>query len=180
MTNLRGFLRQETHDLHETLDAIIGPFTTLADYDRFLIGSFRHRAAAEAVLCADADEVVPRPRRLVPTLQADLADRGLALPLVEPLDMSKDIASLLGGTYVLEGSALGARILIKSALSLGLNADHGARYLSAQAGSIVIWRELLVRLDTLDEGSWERAVRAARQVFAHAIQAFSLRELPAA
>ncbi|SIR03086.1 heme oxygenase [Bosea sp. TND4EK4] len=179
MNDLRSFLRAETHDLHEELDGLIGAFTSLDDYTRFLAGSFRHRAPAEAAIGVEADALGLGPRQLVPQLRRDLADLGLPVPAAERLVLSKDIACLLGATYVLEGSALGARVLVKSAAALGLGAAHGARYLSAQAGSITSWRELLVRLDGLERARWSLAARGARQVFDHAIQAFSPLELPA-
>ena len=180
MNDLRSFLRAETHERHEELDRLIGTFASLDDYTRFLLGSFRHRAPAEAAIGAQADGLGFGPRRLAGALLEDLADFGLDAPPTERLDLSKDMASLLGATYVLEGSALGARVLVKSAAALGLGATHGARYLSAQAGSIASWRELLVRLDGLDTAGWNLAARGACRVFDHAIQAFSPLELPAA
>ncbi|WP_420104493.1 biliverdin-producing heme oxygenase [Bosea sp. (in: a-proteobacteria)] len=178
MDGLRGFLRVETRDLHERLDGIIGTFASMADYDRFLIGSFRHRLPVEQALAGLVRTVSVR--RMEPELRRDLADRELSEPATERLVLSNDMASALGATYVLEGSALGARVLVKSAAALGMSASHGAHYLSAQAASMAAWRELLALLDQVDASSWERAAGAARAVFDHAIQAFSSRELPAA
>lgn len=177
MDGLRGFLRAETQDLHESLDHLVGAFRTIEDYDRFLLGSFRHRSPAEAAFTGIP---VPAVRRMLPALLADLADRDLAVPATQPLHLSNDMASALGAAYVIEGSALGARVLVKSAASLGLSATHGARYLSAQSASIAAWRELLVLLDRMETSSWDRAAGAARAVFAHAIRAFSPHELTAA
>jgi heme oxygenase len=180
MNDLRSFLRAETRELHEELDSLIGHFESLDDYERFLVGSYRHRAPAEAAIAADAHGLGFGPRRLVPELRQDLADLGLPVPATEPLDLSKDIACLLGAAYVVEGSALGARVLVKSAAALGMDAAHGARYLAAQAGSITPWRALLVRLESLDKARWDLAASGARQVFGQAVQAFSPLELPAA
>lgn len=48
----------------------------------------------------------------------------------------------MGVHYVLEGSALGARVLCKRVASLGMHRKHGARHLWAQAESDT-WRAFL-------------------------------------
>jgi heme oxygenase len=179
MIEIRSFLRDETSELHRELDAIVGVFSNRAEYARFLQGTFRHRAPVEAaLLSADAARISSwQPRRLLPELEADLADLGLPLPTAEPFRLSNDMAAFLGAAYVLEGSALGARVLVKGVDALGFGPAHGARYLSAQAGSLESWRALLVALDGLDRPAWEAAAQAARTVFLHAIQAFTSEEL---
>lgn len=49
----------------------------------------------------------------------------------------------MGVHYVLEGSALGARVLCKQVEALGLTRDHGARHLWAQAETLQSWRGYL-------------------------------------
>lgn len=179
MIEVRSFLRDETGELHRELDAIVGEFEGLEAYARFLRGTFRHRAPVEVALVDDALAWPSdwRPRRLLPLLRRDLMDLGIARPATEPFRLSNDIASLLGAAYVLEGSALGARILVKGTASLGLAEGLGARYLTAQASSLESWRHLLVELERLGRNEWDVAARSARSVFSHAIQAFSSEEL---
>ncbi|WP_293801337.1 biliverdin-producing heme oxygenase [uncultured Bosea sp.] len=179
MIEIRSFLRDETNELHRELDAIVGVFSNRAEYVRFLQGTFRHRAPVEAALLnADAARIASwQPRQLLPELETDLADLALPLPAAEPFHLSNDMASYLGAAYVLEGSALGARVLVKGVDALGFGSECGARYLSAQAGSLESWRAILVALDGLDRLAWEAAARAARAVFLHAIQAFTSEEL---
>lgn len=179
MIEIRSFLRDETSELHRELDAIVGVFSNRAEYARFLQGTFRHRAPVEAALrnAAAAQVSSWQPRQLLPGLEADLADLALPLPAVEPFHLSNDMAAFLGAAYVLEGSALGARVLVKGVDALGLGSECGARYLSVQAGSLESWRALQVALDGLDRQVWDAAAQAARAVFLHAIQAFTSDEL---
>jgi len=182
MIEVRGFLREATSALHRELDAMVGVFSSRDDYARFLQGTFRHRAPVETAL--QAVVVTPRlssqGRRLLPELKADLADLAQPLPAVTPFSLPSDRASVLGALYVLEGSALGARVLVKSAHALGFGSEFGARYLSAQAGSLDSWRALLAELDGLERPEWEAAARASRAIFAHAIEAFRSEEFAAA
>lgn len=179
MIEIRSFLREETSELHRELDAIVGVFLNRAAYARFLQGTFRHRAPVEAALLnADAARISPwRPRRLLPELEADLANLSLQRPAAAPFHLSNDMAAFLGAAYVLEGSALGARVLVKGVDTLGFGPDYGARYLSAQAGSLDSWRTLLIALGELDRQTWDAAAHAGRAVFLHAIQAFTSEEL---
>lgn len=179
MIEIRSFLRDETNELHRELDAIVGVFSNRAAYARFLQGTFRHRAPVEAALLnADAARLSSwQPRQLLPELEADLADMALPLPEAEPFHTSNDMAAFLGAAYVLEGSALGARVLVKGVAALGFGSECGARYLSAQAGSLDSWRTLLTALEGLDRQAWDAAAKAARAVFLHAIQAFTSAEL---
>ncbi|TCR62919.1 biliverdin-producing heme oxygenase [Bosea sp. BK604] len=182
MTPLRSFLRAETNELHRDLDDLIGPLASPSDYGRFLAGTYRHRAAVEAAL-RETCVSLPlgwRPRELASVLELDLAELGVHRPRAMPFSLSNDIASVLGASYVLEGSALGARVLVRDALRLGFEADRGARYLSAQSASPETWRDFLACLESLGRADWNRAADSARQVFSHAIQAFSSEKLPAA
>lgn len=182
MIEIRSFLREETSTLHRELDAIVGLFSSRDDYARFLQGTFRHRAPVEsALLDVTATLGLSSPSRsLVPELKKDLADLALPLPAATPFHLSNDMASVLGAAYVLEGSALGARVLVKGVDALGFGPEFGARYLSAQANSLDSWRALLAKLDRLDRQEWDAAARSARAVFTHAIQAFNSKEFATA
>ncbi|MCU4182512.1 biliverdin-producing heme oxygenase [Bosea sp. BH3] len=181
MIEIRGFLREETSALHRELDAIVGVFSSRDSYARFLQGTFRHRAPVESELLAvPATLGLSLSRNLIPDLKKDLADLALPVPAATPFHLSNDMASVLGAAYVLEGSALGARVLVKGLDALGFGPEFGARYLSAQASSLDSWRALLVELDRLDRQEWEAAARSARAVFTHAIQAFTSKEFATA
>lgn len=82
----------------------------------------------------------------------------------------RDYASALGSMYVIEGSALGGRVLAREAKRhLGLDAAHGAAYFHGwgeQTGAR--WQEflaLLARESSANPGAAEAACRAACETF---------------
>ncbi len=106
-----------------------------------------------------------------------MADLTVFATQPEPAAVSNDTTSLLGTAYVLEGSSLGARVLVKRAAALGFDDACGARYLTAQAASLERWRNLLAELERVEREEWDRAAAAAKAVFSHAIKAFATEEL---
>lgn len=78
----------------------------------------------------------------------------------------------MGVHYVLEGSALGARILCKQVEALGLHREHGARHLWAQAETLLTWRGFLDLLSQHDgdEGELIAGANAAFEAAADAME----------
>lgn len=75
-----------------------------------------------------------RPQRLVSELELDLRDLGLTSIHNGFIAWRAESESFaMGVHYVLEGSALGARILCQRVEPLGLGREYGARHLWAQA-----------------------------------------------
>lgn len=169
-------LRQSTSDAHAALDDLVGPLRSRADYRRYLIGIAGFRLAVEPVLDSFALRSFAgrwRPTRIASALREDLADLGMSG--VGFSDVTPRIGSVdefLGCAYVLEGSALGARVLLKRALELGLDADHGARHLAIQAGALDNWRNLVVLLDSAEPFNIEVAKGGAAAAFGTAKSAF--------
>lgn len=105
---LRRALAAATRDLHETLDRDIGAFGDARAYGAFLGGSHAFRAAIEPQLAQVAGwQVQP----LAPLIARDLADLGLPLPATPPALPLPTPAAKAAACYVLEGSALGGRLL---------------------------------------------------------------------
>src|SRR5262245_40133704 len=132
----RFALRELTRDDHERLDALVGEFSDTDAYGRYLEGMTAFRGAVEREL-ADVDYPDGfgdwRPGLILSELKQDLQDLGRDPPEDgRSFDLPKDRESLLGVLYVLEGSSLGARLLVRRAAALGFSADHGARHLAAQ------------------------------------------------
>ena len=69
--------------------------------------------------------------------------------------------SALGLAYVLEGSALGARLLDRQARALGLDAGFGARHLAAQTADLAAWHTFLGALEAADPFDLDAASIAA-------------------
>lgn len=173
----RFALRDMTRDDHQQLDDMVGAFTNLADYMHYLEGMAAFRGGVESAL-AGADigigEAQWRPGLIQKELADDIRDLGGQVPSrVAAFDMPSDSDGRLGVFYVLEGSSLGARILMRRALALGLSPERGARHLAAQANRPGAWARLVTLIDGLSPAGLERAARTARMTFASAIEAFS-------
>lgn len=167
---LRHTLRAHTAEAHGRLDTLTGELGTLEDYQSFLVRSHRFRQVAEA--CAGS--ALWSPLILLPDIARDLADLRVMEP-PEPriaLDLSTP-SECLGASYVLEGSALGARLLLRRAIALGLSAEFGARHLAHQSGDKGRWKSFLALLDA--PGSVDRAetLQGARRMFEAALALYS-------
>ena len=173
----RHGLRALTKDVHAELDASVGSFGTPVDYVRYLKGQYAFRCAIETALAH-----VPWPaqlggwlfRPLLPLLRADLDDLGITPPTAPP---AATIApqDLLGVLYVLEGSSLGARVLVKRARELGFDSGFGARHLAAQAEDRDGWPRFLAMLEAVEPFEMHRTVNASLATFAAAGAAFERR-----
>lgn len=170
----RFYLRERTQPAHQRLDGMIGPIDTPQRYRAFLAGSYAHRQAVERHLEA-ASWPRPlegwRPTRIGALIAQDLADLGLAEPAVEPLQLSNDMSCAVGVAYVLEGSALGARLIARMAVGLGFDASHGARHLAGQERGLGNWRAFISLIEEADMVDRDAAAAAASATFEHALRA---------
>ena len=156
---------------------MVGSLETLEAYSAFVAGLYRFRAATEAGLRAlDWPEAFGswRPLYIDALLAADLVDLDQAPVRPAAADLSNDIASLMGVSYVLEGSALGARLISRRAAALGLNDRYGARHLAAQTAELTNWQAFLKLAETLPGVDRARAVQAANDSFASAAAAMRI------
>jgi len=174
---LHARLRECTADLHARVDGLFP--RGLADattYRRYLLGMHRFASDHETVIGA----LPLHSARLARDLQAvslpPLAPDGLRRPLRDP-------ATRLGWDYVMAGSGLGARRLVRDARRLGHDAGNGAAFLEAHAASDE-WPALLERLEAFDgapgAASAQRTIEGARQAFAlvHACMQRAFDRLP--
>jgi len=83
-------------------------------------------------------------------------------------------SALLGALYVVEGAALGARLLIKQAAALGFNAQFGARHLAQQTASNQEWATYLTLLETAENFNEAEAITAAQNVFSFGLAALHI------
>lgn len=171
----RLFLRDGTRAAHETLDAMVGSFDDHDSYRRYLAGIAAFRLPLEAALGR-----LPMPQPLSgwqPSLVADeiridLDAFHLPHPPTTNPQPTQDASALLGLFYVLEGSALGSRLLVRRAAQLGLNRENGAAHLAAQSkmppdGNNSGWPAFLVLLETAPDFDAQTALH-------HAILTFDL------
>ena len=174
-STLRFRLRERTASRHAAVDDAVGVFRTQDDYRRYLAGLHAFRGPCEAAISAGplpADAGDWRFAPLLALIEADMADLGVAVsPQKTPGLAVASLEEAAGRLYVLEGSALGARVLVAVARALGLDQHYGARHLVEQCRGGPGFRAFAAWLDAaaLDE---EKVVEAAVATFAAAERAF--------
>jgi heme oxygenase len=153
----RARLRSATLEAHARVDALIertGFFTDRERYAAYLHATLDARHSIEVALSRSAIGALhlSKPERHVgPALRCDIRDvTGTKPPEAHTSAMPTNAlteAQVLGISYVLEGSALGARILAPRALALGMRPDFGARHLAVQISASGTWKEFLLTLE---------------------------------
>lgn len=169
---LRERLKAATADAHRALDARFGSFdlTSAAGYRRFLEASAAALLPLETTLERSGvaglfSDWPQRSRRTA--LAADLdCMGGVADPLPSPAAMSRH--EMLGAMYVLEGSRLGARYLLRAIAGCGEpHVEAATRYLRHGSG-LPLWQLFLEKLErepvTLDDEA--AAIDGATRAFA--------------
>lgn len=142
---LRSYLRDQTSDLHQRLDAQVGAFASVAQYRAFVEHSLVFRRMAEPACAGFAPW---NALSLIDDMASDLTDLEGALPPSSPSPVVlRDPAARLGALYVLEGSSLGARLLFRRAEALGFTERFGARHLARQSGDRERWQTFVEFLD---------------------------------
>jgi heme oxygenase (biliverdin-IX-beta and delta-forming) len=168
--SLRGALREQTAAIHQLLDDRVGHFVDAAQYRRFVVQSYRFRRIAEP---ATAGNEFWQPLGLVASLVTDLQDLGLPLPPTTSCDLAlTGGAEKLGALYVLEGSALGSRLLQKRAAELGFTPSFGARHLAQQTADNGRWKAFVAVLDR-PEIDQNAALSGALRTFEVALKIYS-------
>ncbi len=176
----RDYLKNSTKDLHHRLDAAASRFEldTLAGYGEFLAAQAKALIPLELALeQAGIERLLPdwasRCRR--DALGRDLAELGLAAePFSTPTIRSE--AALMGAAYVLEGSRLGARMVLAQ-----IGAQTATRYLRHGEGR-KLWPGFLAILESNREVRCvpHDAVFAARASFTLFIRAMPQRAMAVA
>ncbi len=167
---LRARLRDATTDAHARVDGLLmGGFGDARGYRAYLAGM---HAFVNAVLPSVRAQTAALDWRLPDwnaSLRQDLAHaRADALPGVAPL-AECDRAQALGTLYVLEGSALGARLLVRQAQALGYDRARGAAFLHehADGDDRQRWPRFLALLESENApGTDAPACAAAMETFA--------------
>jgi heme oxygenase (biliverdin-IX-beta and delta-forming) len=171
----RFLIRERTSAHHAAVDTAVGSFDTLERYRIYLQGLWVFRRPFEDQL----DQIVwPehfgdwRPRTIGPLILRDMDDLNVTgvCPRCD-ISLGGDLESVMGALYVLQGSSLGARILLSRARALGLSESHGARHLAGLAHSDD-WKTYLQLLDSAPQMDMDKVIDASRAAFAVAERAF--------
>jgi len=175
----RFALRDGTAKSHEQLDDSIAKFATLDLYRRYLAGQYLFRKCIEEHFTGGEkplDETCNwSPLTLLDAIRSDMVDLNVAEPTqgrsTAPL-ATPDKSSLLGSLYVIEGSNMGARMLYRDALALGLGAEYGASHLTLQSANKNRWPDFLALLEQSDIDI-SVAITSANHLFSIAYNAFA-------
>ncbi len=163
------------HDRIDRLGSLYGMFDSLNAYRKYLKATWHSRLILESLLDnIELKGVFPDwdKHKIQSELQQDYADLSDGEELKRPeskyaAGKPVDLPAAIGTLYVLEGSALGATLLIQKARLLGLGAEYGARHLTKQVGNLAGWKKTVILLESvqLDKKDEERCTEAAISSF---------------
>lgn len=164
-------LQQATAESHQRIDAISAHgLSTPEAYARYLQGMHRFMTVG----------VQAEPTRLdwasmCRFLEWDLASLGehtLPAPALPRMDT---LAGRLGWAFVVDGSALGARLLLRDIKALGYTNAWRTNFLTAHAASSKQWPQFVAQLAafTDTDGFYHHACAHAIVAFQHAEAAFA-------
>ena len=168
-------LRTATRPAHDALEGSLGLLDEQLDRDSYRrvlqrFYGFWRAWEPHVALLLEGGMLVGQQR--LHLLAADLAALGVsasslaALPAC-PLPVLRDAAEALGSLYVMEGSTLGGRVILRNVeRCLGLDANSGGSYFAgygAATGST--WRAFLIRLDAVPASDAERVAVGATATF---------------
>lgn len=147
-------LRSHTRHLHEAVDSrlIVSGLTSRIGYIDYLVMNWVCVPIEEALDRAGIERVLPdwpRRRRSV-TLTADLETLGVTAPSPPHLTIARDIGSLLGWSYVLEGSRLGARVILQAVMRNSDAEVHGATAFLRHGEGEPFWQNFKIALAKID------------------------------
>lgn len=177
--NLRESLRGATASAHDLLDHAMraaSGWTSRADYVRFLSLQHAARRPVEAWL-ADNSPLNACPPAQCHLIAQDLAQMGCAVPneaRAFALPRDNDAGIALGVAWVLAGSSLGNRAILKEVTRVS-EAENGTRWphsFLADEAMLAFWKGLRTRIERpADLSEVEAASYAATAVFDHFLAA---------
>lgn len=182
-TTTLAALRAATRPAHEAIDgAFAGGLRSIDDYRRYL------RALLPLAHWLDASWRRDWPPHLacwhdpgrIDSLHADLAALGDAPATATPV-ASASVAEWMGGCYVIEGSALGARLLVRDVAAIPwANGDGPPRgFLDRHLGDRGRWPRFRATLGAIGPGDRPDTLRGARHGFALVAAALAREGRPA-
>jgi heme oxygenase len=165
-------LRQRTRSLHEKLDGsfALTALGTKDGYAAFLAMSAASAAIELALEDAGIRHVLPdwdrRRRRFA--LEADFKMLGRAIPRVQVVPLADDLGTLLGWSYVLEGSRMGARFVLQVILTSADPKLAAATQFLRHGSEAGFWNSFKTVLTTIDDKprAIQNACDGARSAFA--------------
>ena len=162
---LRDELRRSTREIHDVLDADLGPLAlgTLPQFGQFLQVQYAARLSAEKWIALQFLDWAPPPAQ-TDLLAMDLEHLGL--PLTEPVPFDAPAhCDPIGAVWALAGSSLGNRMILQKRDRMGLVTPPHFLPNAAMPAYFKAFRQRLERpADRGDDGAF--AIAAANAVFA--------------
>lgn len=167
----RDHLRAATTQDHRRLDEMFATMGTSEDYARYLIAVHDLRSAIEPWLSTHPlSDGAFRPTFALKELSNDCADLGLAVPAsTSEVSFEPTKENWFGALYVMEGSSLGAPVLMSMARKLGYDEEFGARHLTLQLQARERWRQFIDIFEEAPGLDLSASADAARKLFAMAL-----------
>ncbi len=138
-------------------------------YIRYLLLNRPFTSIEPALEAARIHRILPdwdmRRRRFV--LASDMEAMGIRARETRPIQISDDIGTLLGWSYVLEGSRLGARFILRQVESTQAHEMIGATRFLRHGGGMALWVSFTAALSRIDHdpSAIARACEAAHAAF---------------
>jgi heme oxygenase len=104
-------------------------------------------------------------RRRRDALARDLGEFGIPSPPIAPLAIGADLGTLLGWSYVIEGSRLGAGLILRAITRRGEQVARGRLFLRRGADEN-LWSTFKVALSRIDEDSFATSSACAAAICA--------------
>jgi heme oxygenase len=166
----RRHLQAATAILHDTVERHFAPGRmTRSAYIQYLtmnrpLASIELALEAAQIRCVLPDWDMRR-RRFV--LASDLRTMGISTAEARAICISDDLGTLLGWSYVLEGSRLGARVIFKAIASTGDQELIGATRFLRHGVEMALWTTFTAALSRIDNdpSAIECACKAASAAF---------------
>lgn len=172
----RQALREATSARHAELDSLVGEFRSAGEYGVYVRGIHAFRRDIESGVAPVHGWM---PTQIATEATSDLRDLSISALPATSFEQAPNPSAMLGRAYVLEGSGLGARLLLRSAQALGFSEGFGARHLTRQANAHENWRTLLALLEHADVNI-DAAITEAVLTFNRAYAAMQTAALKAA
>jgi len=187
-------LRAATGPMHTALEAnpvsasLMSPEITSAIYMRYLSLMSEVISFSEKVVFPALMDIIPDldQRHKLPQIHADLHALnfigGADMKLFYPVDKSFSVPFALGYMYVIEGSTLGGRVILKHIQSkLGIEEQKGGSFFSGYgADTGVRWKGFLSALTKYAEstGTGDEIIKGAQHAFAAIDHYFAENSVP--
>lgn len=172
-------LRQATAPQHSQLEAnevskrLMNPNVTVAQYAHYLSCMYPVIAFCETYIFPVIEQIIPTDeRRKLHLLDKDLAalHHAPATAAYQPLTLPVDIATAFGHMYVIEGSTLGGRVIVKHIHKhLGLDEHNGAAFFIGYGNATgPLWQSFMATFTEYIANTQSEAVviAAAQDTFA--------------